>query len=602
LKVNLHIVIVTYKSKHTIEECLNNLSEHLKQEDTVITIIDNYGKDCIDQVVKKYKKVKYLFSGGNIGFGAGCNLGFLQEDSTYTLFLNPDAVIDNENILKLVDFLNTNPNTAVVGPCIKSGDTLQHSGSMPLPPLWLKRKTEYFKGSYRAILPGSVPQKTNWICGAIYLVRSSIYEEVGGFDENFFLYFEETDLCFRILQQGSDIYAVGESIASHIGGASSSEDNSKYIHGCIAEHYFEGRYYFLRKSYGLSSAVVYELHKLFRLFLSSLKAVFYGKQNLALIELKTRLRYPLFRSPQQSKASNNYKQTNKTITKATNKTAIALTFDDAPSINEHGVNFDPNRMHKVLGILKKHNIPHCTAFVIGEFIPGNEEILKEWLSAGYELGNHMHHHQHSSGLNEDEFIKSVSKCDHLLNELGAFNDHQNKWFRFPYLDYGLHDLQRRKFNMAIKKLGYRVAHASLCFNDDLYEKLLATNPENSKLISRYIESSILTIQRCLKFAKNGEVNIRHIVYSHFGDVNVHSLNFIICKLNELDISWTSLENAIEHSFYRNYELMQINNGLAFDPKILSSNTKKSLEHFYKLMPKLDYKSEKKYGPYRKTFR
>jgi hypothetical protein len=90
------------------------------------------------------------------------------------------------------------------------------------------------------------------------MVRTELLKSIGGFDARFFLYFEEMDVCLRVATAGWEIWATGESVVSHVGGASSHSEPAR-IGGCIAKHYYESRYYYMRKHYGWRMAVLAEI-------------------------------------------------------------------------------------------------------------------------------------------------------------------------------------------------------------------------------------------------------------------------------------------------------------------------------------------------------
>ena len=95
------------------------------------------------------------------------------------------------------------------------------------------------------------------------LVRSELFQQIGGFDPRFFLYFEETDLCLRVLRAGMEIWAVGESTASHLGGVSAKQAGTSLTQagtgGCIVEYFYPSRFYYLIKNFGWFAAVSSEL-------------------------------------------------------------------------------------------------------------------------------------------------------------------------------------------------------------------------------------------------------------------------------------------------------------------------------------------------------
>jgi hypothetical protein len=152
----------------------------------------------------------------------------------------------------------------------------------------------------RPILPGTAPYATNWLCGAVMLVRSDRYRAIGGFDPRFFLYFEETDLCLRMLQAGFELWAAGDVEATHVGSMSSRKVDPELRDGAyLAEHFFPSRYYYLSKHYGRLAAAAVETTELAFKALRDLARSVLGRP--AKRELRTRLKAPIFSCPPVAK-------------------------------------------------------------------------------------------------------------------------------------------------------------------------------------------------------------------------------------------------------------------------------------------------------------
>jgi GT2 family glycosyltransferase len=115
----------------------------------------------------------------------------------------------------------------------------------------------------RVIEPGGAPFQTNWICGAVFMIRSSLFRGLGGFDPRFFLYFEETDLCLRVARKGMEIWAVGEAMSEHLVGYSAKqsgeETTGELIGSSVAQYFYPSRFYYLGKNFGWPSAIVAEI-------------------------------------------------------------------------------------------------------------------------------------------------------------------------------------------------------------------------------------------------------------------------------------------------------------------------------------------------------
>ncbi|MCX5662497.1 MAG: glycosyltransferase family 2 protein [Planctomycetota bacterium] len=272
-------VTVTYKSGRTIGPCLRAAHEAHQRGLLDCVVVDNSSPDgTADIVEREHPWVRLVRSPGNIGFGRGNNLGFESVRSPLTLLLNPDAQMDVESLQQMIRFFDEHPRAGIAGPAIEGDDGhLQAAGHLPSPFGLVKAASgigESHPGR-RSIVPGGEPFRTDWISGAVLMIRSELFKTLGGFDPRFFLYFEETDLCRRAAAQGAELWAVGKAVARHVGGASSSDDapaapavaqaqaparpEPVRYDGCIAEHYFASRYYYLVKHHGWLAAAATEI-------------------------------------------------------------------------------------------------------------------------------------------------------------------------------------------------------------------------------------------------------------------------------------------------------------------------------------------------------
>ncbi len=255
-------VIVSYRSRRTIGVTLESLEPSKSAGLIDVVVVDNAsGDETSDFVRESFPWVKVIEAGGNLGYGRGCNLGFEHVSTPYTLFLNPDATLSMEALETLLDFMESRPRVGMCAPAIREADgTMQVAGVLPTPG-GLIREAMGFRGypAMREIRVGDEPFRTNWLCGAILLVRSKVFRAVKGFDPRFFLYFEETDLCMKIMNEGFELWAIGTAFAEHECGASTNQFDVVMVHQCVSEHYYKSRFYYLTKHHGWLAATAAEV-------------------------------------------------------------------------------------------------------------------------------------------------------------------------------------------------------------------------------------------------------------------------------------------------------------------------------------------------------
>lgn len=257
------VVIVTFNSRYTIGETLALLHPAFLTGDITCVLVDNASTDGTgDFVASHYPWVRLICSPHNIGYGRGCNLGLHGARTKYVLILNPDAAITPDALQMLVDFMDSHHRAGIAAPAIIEGaNRLQAAGMMTTPGSLLRSAfgLTVIMPNQKPIKPGDPAFRTPWVCGAIMLVRTELFEKLRGFDPRFFLYFEETDLCRRASEAGTEIWAVGKAVARHVGGASTKTTGKRMQSGCITEHYYRSRFYYLVKHFGWVQAVGAEI-------------------------------------------------------------------------------------------------------------------------------------------------------------------------------------------------------------------------------------------------------------------------------------------------------------------------------------------------------
>ncbi len=232
---DLNIIIVNYKSKDDVSKLIPSVLTDLSNTDLdfQITVVDNsQNQDGIKEALSTFgDKIKYVDALANVGFGKGNNLGFRAVVTRYHFVLNPDTRIPagGHTIAKMINFLDANPKIGALGPKLVYPDgTLQYScyrfdrPSILVKPLrqmnWDKRyslvrkyanRLEMKDFDHNQIIP------VDWLLGAALMLRDTALREVGYFDDRYFMYLEDCDLCNKLWFHGWPVYYFPEAIIAH---------------------------------------------------------------------------------------------------------------------------------------------------------------------------------------------------------------------------------------------------------------------------------------------------------------------------------------------------------------------------------------------------
>ena len=259
--MKLSVIIINYNAKDLLNQCLISVQNTLGQIENEIIVVDNNSQDGSQEFLNSsFKQLKLYFPKENTGFAKACNLGFKNSSGEFVLFLNPDTLISADCFQKCISFFEFTQDAGAIGVRMVDGKgNFLKESKRGFP----SASTSFFKlFGFAKLFPGSktfakyyaghLPEKeTNPVevlSGAFMMIRRKVMEEVGGFDERFFLYAEDIDLSYRITTAGYRNYYLGDITITHLKGGSTRYDYKQVGHFYKAMEIFIEKYYRRKKS------------------------------------------------------------------------------------------------------------------------------------------------------------------------------------------------------------------------------------------------------------------------------------------------------------------------------------------------------------------
>jgi GT2 family glycosyltransferase len=231
------VAIVNYNTREHLRACLATVQSEARSETVVI---DNASSDgSAEMVLAEYPWVTLHTNKTNHGYGAAANQAMASCTAEYVLLLNSDTLLQAGALMALSGYLDLHPHAAIIGPRLVGPDGTLQASCYPFPaPLntflenstmaislgrLIRRYLPLLRNSYLRTWPHNAARVVPWLKGAALAIRRPAFEAVGGFDETYFMYFEDADLCYRLTAAGWQIHFTPATTVVHVGGASTGQ-------------------------------------------------------------------------------------------------------------------------------------------------------------------------------------------------------------------------------------------------------------------------------------------------------------------------------------------------------------------------------------------
>lgn len=222
--LDVSVIIVNYNTREITSHCINSIFDYTKGASFEVILVDNGSTDGSRELFSDDNRITYIYSETNLGFGKANNLGAKHAKGNYLFFLNSDTYFENDVLHFFLEYLN-NANDiklGVVGALLRNekGEINGYGGEFPT--LWSSLKTALHLDHHKDFpgLNDKVPFSVEYVLGADMFVSNSLFQEVRGFDESFFMYYEESDLQYRSHILGYKNVIIGGPRIVHLDGGS----------------------------------------------------------------------------------------------------------------------------------------------------------------------------------------------------------------------------------------------------------------------------------------------------------------------------------------------------------------------------------------------
>ena len=271
--MKLSVIIVNYNVRPYLTACLDSVQRALEGIESEVFVVDNHSDDdSVEVISRDYAWVHLINNRENLGFSKANNIAIRQAQGEYILLLNPDTVVAEETLKGVIDFMDQHPKAGGAGVRMHNADgTLapESRRAIPTPFVAARKMLGFTKRYYMSYLSWDAPAKIEVVSGAFMLLRHKAIYEVGMLDEDFFMYGEDIDLSYRLLQGGWQNWFLPYDIV-HYKGQSTSKSDFRYVHV-----FYQAMLIFFRKHYSHLSFF----------FSLPVKVAIYFRASLALVDI-----------------------------------------------------------------------------------------------------------------------------------------------------------------------------------------------------------------------------------------------------------------------------------------------------------------------------
>jgi GT2 family glycosyltransferase len=265
--MELSVIIVNYNAREHLENCLESLFENTRLRPIEVWVVDNASSDgSVEMLKERFPQVQVIESNENLGFGAANNEAMRRAKGRYKLLLNNDTIVHPDAIDTMVRIMSERPRVGVLGPLLRNedgtvqisyGDRVSFFSELSQKRLSARYQAGHLKTQRHIESRSREESHPDWVTGACMMLQAELPQEVRFFDENFFMYLEDVDLCERIRQKGFQVLYSPEAELTHLRGKSVEAHSER-----VALEYRRSQLYFYSKHYGRTAVRILKVYLL----------------------------------------------------------------------------------------------------------------------------------------------------------------------------------------------------------------------------------------------------------------------------------------------------------------------------------------------------
>ena len=226
-------VVINYEAGPLLTDAVRSVLAESSAGPVEVVVVDNGSHDgSIDQLLRAFPDVQVIASPGNVGYARAANLGIAATRAPVVAVLNPDTKLEQGTASAMLARLDTQPRVAACGPRVKNPDGTDYPSARVVPSLWVgfmhavlapfRPDNKYTARYHQRSADPSRPRVVDWLSGSAIFLRRSALDAIGGWDEDYFMYFEDVDLCWRLRRAGWEVAYEPGGVVWHVQGASTA--------------------------------------------------------------------------------------------------------------------------------------------------------------------------------------------------------------------------------------------------------------------------------------------------------------------------------------------------------------------------------------------